>query len=212
MSVFNNQIQTFFDIKIPSGKSFDCCLKMPGEKNVIDAVMAFALTYELCGNLDKCIFGVNNLPVIERRFEVCHTYKETIIVDDEGDSPEVIKNVFQNIKSFYPNKKIFAVLQPHRFSRLNSLFEDYVNVMANNSDDIIVLPVFSAGEFQNESEKNSGTLVDSLIEKNFPRNKIHLLDIEEAILLLKKYIGKSYVIITLGPGDVWRIAHAFREK
>lgn len=197
--------KTTFSIRCPDGKTFFSYIPMPGEKNVIDATLALGMTVQLGASRDECIHGLKILPCMDRRFEICRFSDSTIIVDDEGDSPEVIQSVLKNAKKWFPQKKLLAILQPHRFSRLQSLFDDYVKTMSTLPDEIILLPVFSAGEKAIDGI-NSEKLRERIVLSNFPTDKIQCCTIEETLEYLKTKINENYLMITLGPGDVWKVA------
>lgn len=206
----NRKIKTIFKLTCPNRMIYTCEIPMLGENNVLDAVMAFSIACDLSKDTDQCLKGFSQLPVLDRRFEICSDNGISIVIDDEGDSPAVIQNVFENAKKIFPDKKIIAVLQPHRFSRLQNLFTEYVDSMFQGPDDIIILPVYSAGEEAIpgiQSEK----LMNSIIEAGFNPLKIRTLSLQDSILYLQSYTQQPYLIITLGPGDVWKIADAYRK-
>jgi UDP-N-acetylmuramate-alanine ligase len=72
-------------------------------------------------------------------------------------------------------------------------------------DEIILLPVFSAGE-KELPEINSEKLRDAIIFSNFPSDKIRCFTIQETLEYLVTKMMKNNLIITLGPGDVWKVA------
>jgi UDP-N-acetylmuramate--alanine ligase len=199
-----------FTLKCPDGTLVQTWIPMPGEKNAIDAVMALAMCVQLGGDLQKSIQGLPHLPTMDRRFEICRSNQTTIVIDDEGDSPEVIKTVLQNCKEWFPQKKLIAVLQPHRYSRLKSLFDDYVEVMSI-ADEVILLPVYSAGEKEIVGI-NSETLMNSIVNQGFLKQNIHSLSREEACSFLRNKLMQNYAIITLGPGDVWKVAESLAKN
>ena len=121
------------------------------------------------------------------------------------DSPDVIKTVLIQAQSLFPEKKRIAILQPHRFSRLKNLFQDYADTMSNLADEIILLPVFSAGE-EELLNYNSYTLSQQIILQGFDAKKISVLSMSEAVESIKRRTEDNLLAITLGPGDVWKVA------
>jgi UDP-N-acetylmuramate--alanine ligase len=210
-SFLTNSFQTSFTLKCPDGISFECQIPMPGEKNVIDATLALAMTLQVGGNRDVCIDGLSKLPCMDRRFKIVHYSDHSIVVDDEGDSPEVIRTVLQNAKDWFPQKKLIAVLQPHRYSRLQNLFTEYVSVMSSFPDEIILLPVYSAGE-EEIVEVNSQKLMDSILSRGFSEKNAQLLSMKDTITCLRSKLDKNYLIITLGPGDIWKVAEKLAKS
>jgi UDP-N-acetylmuramate--alanine ligase len=205
-SKFNGKnFVTEFSITKKNENPFFTFINMPGKENVLDAVFAYAVAVELGCSKKISQKAIKNLPILDRRFEVKKVNEKSIIIDDEGDSPDVIKNSLKKIKFYFENKKALVVIQPHRYSRLKNLFKEYIDVLSEYSDDLIITPVYSAGEEKIDGI-NSESLYNAILKKDFKGKIYNTLNFEEAIDKCKLYIEKDYVIITLGPGDVWRIA------
>lgn len=209
--VLETCLKTSFTLTCPDHTVHDCEIPMPGVNNAIDAVLSLAMAVQLGGDIKECIQSLSKLPLLDRRFEICRFSQTCVVVDDEGDSPEVISQVLQNGKMWYPDKKIIAVLQPHRFTRLKNLFNKYREALVQWTDEIVLLPVFHAGE--NEIPGiNSVALKESIELTGYPAGKINVLSMEETITYLLSKLNQSCLIITLGPGDIWKIADALRSR
>lgn len=201
----HSRIVTSFSVKEKDSSFFTTQLNMPGERNVLDACFAYAVLIEL--GVSKVIArnALKALPTLDRRFEIKHIGERSIIIDDEGDSPFVIEAVLKDARYYFPDKKILSIVQPHRYSRLKSLFSQYVSVLSNYSDDIIITPVYEASESKIE-KFDSLFLGEAIEEKSFKGRVKVVSSLSDAVNVSKFYFKKDYVIITLGPGNIWQVA------
>ncbi|MCK5847667.1 MAG: hypothetical protein KAH01_00545 [Caldisericia bacterium] len=179
---------------------FDSQIKMPSLRNVLDAVFAFALLESFAGQLKNPSQYFTNLPVIDRRFQFYPSKHKALIVDDEGDSPEVIKAVLADAKKYFPNKKLVVLLQPHRYSRLKNLFAEYIECV-HKADELIILPVYSAGESDRKGVK-SRVFFDSVNLSD--GNKYLAKSLDHGVSIAKRFLDSDSIILALGPGDVWK--------
>lgn len=187
--------------------SFDAEIPMPSYRNVIDALLSFALVEDIAGPISNPPELFSALPIIDRRFQFIPTDSKALLIDDEGDSPEVIQNVLLDAKTYFPTRRLVVFIQPHRYSRLENLFSQYVQSLLL-ADEVIVLPVYGAGEKQ-KSRKNEVDLFHALRSKHSGRI-LCTTSLEEASSLLYSYLIPNTVIVTLGPGDVWKLYQDFQ--
>ncbi|MBP8707572.1 MAG: UDP-N-acetylmuramate--L-alanine ligase [Caldisericia bacterium] len=205
-SNFNHKrIVTSFSVKEKDSNVFTAQINMPGERNVLDACFAYAVLIELGIRKEIARNLLKALPILDRRFEIRHIGEKALIIDDEGDSPFVIETVLKDARYYFPNKKILSIVQPHRYSRLKSLFSQYVSVLSNYSDDIIITPVYEASESKIEGI-DSFSLGSAIRKTSFKGNVEVVSSLSEAANMAKFYFKKDYVIITLGPGNIWQVA------
>ena len=165
--------------------------------------MAYALIFFHTKKLpDSQLFS--SLPVMDRRMEVKVCYKKFMVLDDEGDSPDVIAWALKAVRKYFPERKIVSVVQAHRFSRLKNLFQEYAQVLSQGSSDIILLPVYSAGELPLDGV-NSESLAKKILEAGFLGSIYLAKDHQDAVSKLLSELDNDTLAITLGPGDVWRV-------
>jgi UDP-N-acetylmuramate--alanine ligase len=122
----------------------DLVLPMPGRHNALNATAAIAVAHEL-GLADhtirKALAGFGG---VRRRFTKTGEWNGVTIIDDYGHHPVEIAAVL-NAARQSTGGKIIAVVQPHRFTRLQSLFEEFCTCF-NDADTVIVADVYPAGE------------------------------------------------------------------
>lgn len=196
---------TRFTLHDPSNEARKVQIPMPGWQNVLDAVMAWAATSYLCptAKLDDLFFS--QLPSLDRRLEFKGSYQQTLVFDDEGDSPDVIRLALQTLRNYFPDKALIPIIQPHRYSRLSFLFDDYAKVLSEEADGILLMPVYSAGETGTQG-LTSEDLAHKIISLGFAGSLYLAENHQDAIKKASSGIGEKKIFVTLGPGDVWRVA------
>ncbi len=127
----------------------DLVLPMPGEHNVSNAVAAVAVAHALGVNHEAIARGLAGFAGVKRRFTHVGNWNGVDIYDDYGHHPVEIAAVLRAAREALDGDsasgKVIAVVQPHRFTRLRDLFEDFCTCF-NDADTVIVADVYPAGE------------------------------------------------------------------
>jgi UDP-N-acetylmuramate--alanine ligase len=122
----------------------DLHLPMPGRHNALNATAAIAVAHELGLSHDTIRKAIAAFGGVRRRFTRTGEWKGVTIIDDYGHHPVEIAAVLKAARDS-TNGKIIAVVQPHRFTRLQSLFEEFCTCF-NDADTVVVAEVYPAGE------------------------------------------------------------------
>ena len=122
----------------------DLVLPMPGLHNVSNATAAIAVASQLGVGPEALRKGISAFGGVKRRFTHTGTVDGVQIFDDYAHHPVEIRAVLHAARES-TSGKVIAVMQPHRYSRLQSLFDDFSNCF-NDADAVIVAPVYAAGE------------------------------------------------------------------
>jgi len=122
----------------------DLHLPMPGRHNALNATAAIAVAHELGLSHDTIRKAIAAFGGVRRRFTRTGEWNGVTIIDDYGHHPVEIAAVLKAGRDS-TNGKIIAVVQPHRFTRLQSLFEEFCTCF-NDADTVVVAEVYPAGE------------------------------------------------------------------
>ncbi|OLP56533.1 UDP-N-acetylmuramate--L-alanine ligase [Rhizobium rhizosphaerae] len=122
----------------------DLRLPMPGRHNVSNATAAIAVAQRLGISPEAIARGLAGFGGVKRRFTFTGEWNNVRVYDDYGHHPVEIKAVLRAAREACQGR-IIAVHQPHRYSRLHSLFEDF-SACFNDADTILLAPVYAAGE------------------------------------------------------------------
>ncbi|MHA6287217.1 UDP-N-acetylmuramate--L-alanine ligase [Maricaulis sp. CAU 1757] len=172
-------------------------LPMMGEHNVLNATAALVTARELGLTEDKAKEALKGFGGVKRRFTQTGTWNGARIIDDYGHHPVEISAVLKAARQA-SHGKVIAVMQPHRYSRLHDLFEEF-STCFNDADSVLVTPVYEAGEDPIEGA-DQAHLVDSLGSHGH-RDAIAVTRDTVAEEIAKR-AGEGDVVICLGAGDI----------
>jgi UDP-N-acetylmuramate--alanine ligase len=150
VSVTFSQGAAHFDVAIRDRrKDMEVLLKdfhlpMPGEHNVSNAVAAIAVAREIGIPADAIRKALSQFGGVKRRFTRVGTWNGAAIIDDYGHHPVEIAAVLKAARQAFSGPLV-AIVQPHRYTRLRDLFDQFCTSM-NGADTAIIAPVYAAGE------------------------------------------------------------------
>jgi len=177
-------------------------LNLPGIHNVYNATASIAVGVELDVPFTAIKTALETLEGVQRRLEIKGEKKGITVVDDYGHHPTEIKTTLQAVEECWPDKRKVVVFQPHRYSRTRALFDDFTRSFYQ-SDVLLVLPVYSAGE--KKIEGVTGQALCEGIKAHGHKDVICARGIDNAVSYLKENLRPGDVILTLGAGDVWKV-------
>ncbi|MDR1375755.1 MAG: UDP-N-acetylmuramate--L-alanine ligase [Holosporaceae bacterium] len=204
--LFSENIQKKFAIiDTESWKKF--FLPMFGMHNVQNALAAIAVGLELNISLDDMRVALGSFMGVKRRFTKVANVNGAEIIDDYAHHPVEIAAVLNAAKRSCCGGKVYAVMQPHRHTRLKNFLDDFAKAL-ELSDYVFVAPIYSAGE------KNNGVDHFSLL-KRLEENAVVPADFVADLPTLKDKIAKKIhsgdLVIFLGAGDITQWAHKFSD-
>ncbi|NMG41497.1 UDP-N-acetylmuramate--L-alanine ligase [Chelativorans sp. ZYF759] len=182
----------------------DLVLPMPGRHNVSNATAAIAVAHEL--GLDEAAIrkGLASFGGVKRRFTRTGSWNGAEIFDDYGHHPVEIKAVLSAARQGCRGR-IVAIAQPHRYTRLHDLFDDFAACF-NDADTVLVAPVYAAGEEPIE-DVNSETLV-SRIRAGGHKDARHVNSPDQLAPLVRELVGQGDFVVFLGAGSITQWAYA----
>lgn len=182
-------------------------LPMPGRHNVQNALAAIAVAIEMGCSDEVICNGFDEFGGVRRRFTKVGEVAGAQIIDDYAHHPVEIRAVLGAAREAATGR-VIAVMQPHRYSRLDDLMEDFQSCF-NEADEVLVTPVYEAGEEPIEGV-NSAALVNGLKSRGH-RAAATVTDMDELAGILAGEIEKGDYIVCLGAGDITRWAAGLAE-
>lgn len=184
-------------------------LGMPGRHNVANATAAIATAMELDVPFDVAQRALEGFTGVQRRFTVRHDVGGVLIVDDYGHHPVEIEATLEGADESFPERRILAVFQPHRFSRVQNHWADFVSAFTR-ADQVVVCPVYAAGEQPIEGI-DANTLASEMRERGH-RGTVAVDSLEAAAEHLASEVSPGDVVITLGAGTVNQVCDLLAAK
>ncbi|HEV2533177.1 UDP-N-acetylmuramate--L-alanine ligase [Phenylobacterium sp.] len=186
----------------------DLHLPMPGQHNVLNALAAIAVAHELKVSGEDIRKGLAGFGGVRRRFTTTGVADGVRIIDDYGHHPVEISSVLRAARAVTQGR-VIAVVQPHRYTRLRDLFDDFRHAF-NDADVVIVADVYAAGETPID-----GIDRDALVEglrRYGHRRAIALASPADLPALIRKEAKAGDLVVLLGAGDITSWAYALPDQ
>ena len=185
----------YFDFHTPKEEISNFVWEIPGIHNVENATVAIAILSNLGVDFDILKRGIANFKGIKRRYTKHNFENGKIYIDDYAHHPTELNAVIGSIKTFYPDKKLLVVFQPHLFSRTRDFADGFAESL-NNADELILLDIYPARELQENFEGVSSKWLSEKIK--LVNKEVSTLD--EAFEKIKE---KNFdVLLTVGAGNI----------
>ena len=180
-------------------------LKVPGLHYVANALGAMACGRELGISPEKIKEALENFSGVERRFEMIGEEKGIKVYDDYAVHPTAVAATLQAARQKYPQQKIWAVFEPHQYSRLKLFLNEFAQTL-KKADQVIVTAIYPGREKIDPTIK-SADLVDKIGDK-----AEYLKDFEEVAEKIKQKAQKGDVVIVFGAGKSYLLSKMILEK
>ena len=175
-------------------------LPMPGDHNALNATAALLAGHVAGIDFKVACQGIQKFRGVDRRFQLKGLFKGDVpIYDDYGHHPTEIKAVLKAFKERYPDSRLNVLFQPHRFSRLQICWQEFLEAF-DLADQLYVLPVYAAGE-KSIPGVDSETFCRELKVSNIQ----YVSGFDELFKILLNNLQTGDVCVTLGAGDVWKL-------
>ena len=186
-----------------TGAALDVVLNLPGRHNVLNALAAIAVAHELGVDDNAICTGLAGFQGIDRRFqligELLSPAGPVTVVDDYAHHPREIAATLQAARASWPERRLAAVFQPHRYSRTRDLFDDFAQVLST-VDVLVLLDVYPAGEASIPGA-DARTLARAIRARGRV-DPVFVENSEELPTVLGGVLRSGDVLLILGAGDV----------
>ncbi len=170
-----------------------------GEHNVQNLTAVLSIIDDLGYKIKKS--HILSFKGTKRRMNILGKLKKTIFIDDYAHHPTEIEKLI-NVIYLYKKKNVYLIIEPHRYSRLNDLYSEYLSVL-KNINNLIILKTYEAGENFKKGMKNSKNLVNDLNVLNNQKTK-YIDNYSDLFSLLEQYVKnkRESIIISAGAGEI----------
>lgn len=194
-----------FALTGPDLPTFQVRLSVPGRHNVMNAAGAIAALHHAGFDPTSALGALETFGGVGRRWQVWGEPNGALIVDDYAHHPTEVAAMLEIAKD--TGRRVRAVLQPHRWVRTARHWPELAAAAAV-ADEVLVLDIYSAGE-KPIANVSSALIVKALIEQGVQARSA---DVETATTYLSASLAPNDLVITLGAGDVWRVAAALASQ
>ena len=206
--------RTVFDVALPGAEStIEISLNMPGRHNVLNALAAICVGYELGVSSEHMQSALAKFEGIGRRMHMYGQAKipqgSVTLVDDYAHHPTELAATLSATRNAWPEKRLVAIFQPHRYTRTRDLFEDFSQVLAE-CDVLLLTEVYAAGE-----ELIAGADTRALCAAIRARGKVNPIFVEDVDKLdesLRSVLQDGDLVLTMGAGSIGKIASQLKQS
>ena len=182
-------------------------IPIPGRHNVQNALAAICVALEMGIDDATIIRGFEKFEGVKRRFSRVGEIDGTVVIDDYAHHPTEIKAVLSAARESAEGR-VIALVQPHRFSRLRDLMEEFQNAF-NDADIVFVAPVYPAGEEPIEGV-DASALAEGL-RAHGHRLARSVSDLDEVCAALRDLAAEGDMVICMGAGDITKWAASLAD-
>jgi UDP-N-acetylmuramate--alanine ligase len=190
-----SRIDTEWFVREPGGQRIPMSLQLPGLHNAQNAVAAIAAMSTLGIPAREAVKGVSQFSGVGRRFEYKGEAADIVVVDDYAHHPVELKATLLAAKSRYPGRRLWAVFQPHTYSRTKALLEDWAEGLSI-ADEVALLDIYAA------REKDTLGVSSDDIASRLGKWALRVATPDEAAERLVGLLAPGDVVLTIGAGDV----------
>ena len=197
LQIINIQIKEglyLFDIVFKNQTYENFKFKMPGSYNLLNAAGSILACLINGITVESIKNGLKSYSGVKRRFDIQLSLPKFTYIDDYAHHPKEIYSLLNAVKSFYPQKIIVGVFQPHLYSRTRD-FMDYFAESLSGFDQIFLLPIYPAREAPIEGVDSS-----VLMQKIKNNNKRIISSVSELFNFIN--LDLDMVLLTIGAGDI----------
>lgn len=204
-----NGMSNYIVRKVGTAEKYDVNSSLAGDHNVLNVLASIAAMDYLKCDLSNPIKMLSEFKGPSRRFELKGVARGVTVIDDYAHHPTAVKVTLQAARSKYPNQKIWAVFEPHTFSRTKATVGELADAFVD-ADAVIIPDIYPAREKEGDFKINSRVLVDE-ISKNH-QNVSYIPGRENVLSHLVSNCKAGDVVLIMAVGDFNKIALELIKK
>lgn len=183
-------------------------LNILGKHNVCNALAAIAASIEL--NIDFAIIqkALEEIQGVKRRLEIKSEKEDILIMDDYGHHPTEIIATLSAIREAYKQRRLILAFQPHRYTRTQKLFQEFLKAFYQ-CDILIILPIYAASE-KKIKDIDSKILCEG-ISKHGHKDVSYAPDFNQALSMITHKLKAKDIVLTMGAGDIYMLGEQLKD-
>lgn len=197
--------QTFFWLESGTTSLGEWVISVTGEHNALNATAVIIASLETGIPLEKIKKGLRAFTGSKRRSEFIATLPGgAMLFDDYAHHPTEIQTTLSTFRKRFPKSHIVCIFQPHTYSRTKAFFNEFIHAFSA-SDTVIISNIYASLREKPDLSVSSQLLVEKM--HAFHKNALFLPALPDVIEYVnQKHYGKDTIVITMGAGDIYKIA------
>ena len=174
-------------------------IDMPGRHYVLNCLAAIAVGFELGLEFAEIRRNLSGFAGVQRRLQVLGEYRGSLLIDDYGHHPTEITVTLEALRQAWPERRLLTVFQPHRYTRTQHLFNDFL-VAFNEADLLAITDIYAAGE--SPIAEISGRQLAEAIRQHGHKQVYYCAGEEELRRFVEENLQPGDLLLTLGAGNI----------
>lgn len=198
--------RTSFQVRAYGNNLGSFSLEVPGHHMVLNALATIGVAMELDVNISTIRNSLSNFTGAERRFQKRGEHNGIMVIDDYGHHPTEIVATLKAARQGFPDRRVVVAFQPHRYSRINALLEEFGQAF-RHADKILITDIYAAGE-QPIAGITGQSLLDT-ISASGSLDVSYIAKIEDVAKTLQHTTKPGDLVITMGAGNITSVGVSF---
>ncbi|MDE2311603.1 MAG: UDP-N-acetylmuramate--L-alanine ligase [Patescibacteria group bacterium] len=183
-------------------------IQLPGKFNVYNALAAIATLRTLGFGREDIALDLVSFLGLKRRFEIIAQKNGITIIDDYAHHPTAVKETLAAARARYPEAKIWAVFEPHTYSRTRALLAELAKAFTD-ADEVLISEIYPARESAKDANISSQQVISAI--KPYAKSVTLVPNKAEAVTLLKKALKPGDVVVIMAVGSFNRLAYELKD-
>jgi len=180
----------------------------PGRHNIYNALAAVAIGEELDISFAVISQALRGFPGVQRRMQKKGEIAGVTVVDDYGHHPTEIRATLAAIKTAWPNKRLLALFQPHRYSRTQALAQEF-HTCFHQADVLFMTEIYAASEAPIAGVSGAGLLAEC--ERHGQKQAHFVAGVEDMAAAVLPILKENDLVLTLGAGNIVKVGEHLLE-
>jgi len=186
--------------------------RLAGEHNVLNATAALVLARALGADLDLLAEGLRTFAGAGRRMELIADTAAVTIYDDYSHHPTEVRAALGAARQMVgPDRRLWAVFEPHMYSRTALLMDDFATAFAD-ADEVVIADIFASRDTPQAMASTSAEALADAIERTSAVPAIATGDVDATTDYVADHLGSGDAVLVMGAGKSYRIARGLAER
>lgn len=212
-AIHSDGFESSFEVSLPGGESWHCRLAMPGRHNILNALAAITVAHDLGVDGQAIVRALTEFKGVGRRLErrgsLAFTQGRRMLLDDYGHHPREVAATLAAVRDAWPDEPLLLIFQPHRYTRTRDLFEDFVEVLSQ-VDQLILMEVYAAG--QQPIAGADGRSLARAIRARGQVDPVFVTEPAQVAEVIDDMVREDGIVLTLGAGNVGSLPGLLLEQ
>ncbi len=194
-------VMTFYDLYVDGEFKTKIKIQLPGRHNILNSLGAISLAVKMDVSYEKIKDSISKFIGVGRRFETLYHSENLIVIDDYAHHPTEVISTLETVKNIYNDRKIICVFEPHRYSRTQRCWDEFINSF-KDADELKLGPIYPASE--KPLPGITSVRLSQKINEFFGTFSTAENDIGKIYKEIENRKNEKLVVISLGAGSIGR--------